>query len=283
MSLIDRVSATVTGTLVSGIPSVDIDGTPVHVVDGDDARGIISDASEHTSAKPLAVVSINLDHVHHFGASQLAARNLEPDPVCDDLEWLNLVDGAPIAAQVRRATGIPCPKLSGSDLIGPVLDDADGQSLTVGVIGGVPGVTAALRSRFAADWPHIRFGGHWTPSRDELASPDDSARIAAELRAADVDILLVCLGKPRQEKWIAQYGQATGAGALLAFGAVVDFLAGRVSRAPSWISDAGMEWAWRLMLEPKRLARRYLIEGPPAYLAVRRSIGSITLQPGESR
>jgi exopolysaccharide biosynthesis WecB/TagA/CpsF family protein len=271
MTLIDRVSGSVSGSLVTGIPWVDIDGTPVHLIDGEDARGIIADASEHLSTKPLAVVSINLDHVHHFGVSQLTARHIAPDPECDEIEWLNLVDGAPIAAHVRRRSGAPCPKLSGSDLIGPVLADADERRLSVGVIGGMPEVTAALMARFTEEWPRVRFAGHWTPSREELASTEAAARIAAEMKAADTDIVLVCLGKPRQEKWIAQYGAATGAGALLAFGAVVDFLAGRVSRAPSWISQAGFEWAWRLMLEPKRLYRRYLIEGPPAYLAVRRS------------
>ncbi|WP_144795968.1 WecB/TagA/CpsF family glycosyltransferase [Microbacterium paludicola] len=271
MTLIDRASGFLPGSLVSGIPTIDIDGTPVHVIDDEDARGIIADAAEHVSTKPLAVVSVNLDHVHHFGRSQLAARHIDPDPVGEELEWLNLVDGAPIAKQVRRVSGVPCPKLSGSDLIVPVLGDADQHRLSVAVIGGMPEVTATLAGRFESDWPHLRFAGHWTPGRDELASPEASARIAAEMREAGVDIVLVCLGKPRQEKWIAEYGAATGAGVLLAFGAVVDFLAGRVSRAPSWVSDAGMEWAWRLMLEPKRLARRYLIEGPPAYLAVRRS------------
>lgn len=271
MSLIDRVSGSVSGSLVTGLPSVDIDGTPVHLVDGEDACGLIADAAEHSSSRPLAVVSINLDHVHHFGQSQLKARHAALDVVDDSVEWLNLIDGAPIAQHVRRVTGIACPKLSGSDLIGPVLDEAANQTLSVGVIGGMPEVTADLTARFAADWPGIRFAGHWTPERDELDVPDAAERIAAEIRAARVDILLVCLGKPRQERWIAQWGAATGAGALLAFGAVVDFLAGRVSRAPSWVSDVGMEWAWRLMLEPRRLARRYLIEGPPAYLAVRRS------------
>lgn len=271
MTLIDRVSGSVSGSLVAGIPSIDIDGTPVHIVDDEDARGIISDASEHVSTRPLAVVSINLDHVHHFGISQLAARPLAPDPLCEELEWLNLIDGAPIAKQVRRVSGVPCPKLSGSDLIVPVLGDADEHKLSVGVIGGSPDVTPALTTRFEVDWPHLRFAGHWTPSREELSSPRGAARIAAQMRDAGTDIVLVCLGKPRQEHWIAEYGAATGAGVLLAFGAVVDFLAGRVSRAPGWVSDAGMEWAWRLMLEPKRLARRYLVEGPPAYLAVRRS------------
>lgn len=272
MTLTDRVSGSVSGSLLTGIPSIDIDGTPVHIVDAEDARGIIADASERVSDRPLAVVSINLDHVHHFGGSRLAARRISPAPVSEDLEWLNLVDGAPIAKQARRVTGIPCPKLSGSDLIDPVLDDAAEQGLSVGVIGGMPDVTASLRARFEKDWSRIRFAGHWTPTREELSSPNGAARIAAQMRDAGVDIVLVCLGKPRQEKWIAEHGAATGAGVLLAFGAVVDFLAGRVSRAPAWISNAGMEWAWRLMLEPKRLARRYLLEGPPAYLAVRRSV-----------
>ncbi|MGX1793235.1 WecB/TagA/CpsF family glycosyltransferase [Microbacterium sp. NPDC055312] len=271
MTLIDRVSGSVVGSLITGIPYIDIDGTPVHIVDDEDARGIIADAASHLSTRPLAVVSINLDHVHHFGLSQLRARHLDAEPVSPELEWLNLIDGAPIAAHVRRISGVPCPKLSGSDLIGPVLDDAADARLSVGVIGGMPEVTDALQRRLDVDWPQLRFAGHWTPSREELASPVESMRIAAEMRRAGVDVVLVCLGKPRQEQWIARYGATTGAGTLLAFGAVVDFLAGRVSRAPSWISDAGMEWAWRLMLEPKRLARRYLIEGPPAYLAVRRS------------
>jgi len=272
MTLIERVSAAVSGSLINGIPAIDIDGTPVHVIDDEDARGIISDAAGRYGTRPLAVISINLDHVHHFGASRLAARHIAAAPVGDSLEWLNLVDGAPIAQQVRRVTGIPCPKLSGSDLIGPVLDDAAAGGLSIAVLGGMPEVTGALRTRLETDWPQVRFAGHWTPSRKELASPAASRRIAAEIRETRADIVLVCLGKPRQEKWIAEYGAATGAGALLAFGAVVDFLAGRVSRAPKWISDAGMEWAWRLMLEPRRLARRYLIEGPPAYLAVRRSV-----------
>lgn len=271
MTLINRDDARLTGSLVSGIPSVDIDGTPVHLVDGDDACGIIADAAEHSVDHPLAVVSINLDHVHHFGRSQLAARHAEPAIVGDGLEWLNLIDGAPIARQVRRVTGIPCPKLSGSDLIMPVLDNAALHGESVGVLGGSPATTAALTARFAGEWSGIRFVGHWTPDRDDLARASSAAHLAERIRDAHVDLLLVCLGKPRQEQWITEWGTVTGAGALLAFGAVVDFLAGRITRAPEWVSDAGVEWAWRLAHEPRRLARRYLIEGPPAYLAVRRS------------
>lgn len=78
------------------------------------------------------------------------------------------------------------------------------------------------------------------------------------------------LGKPRQELWIARHGAATGARVLLAFGAVLDFQAGRVPRSPEWIARSGLEWAWRLGREPRRLAARYLVDGPPAYRELRR-------------
>lgn len=96
-----------------------------------------------------------------------------------------------------------------------------------------------------------------------------SCKLADEIRQAAPDVLVVGLGKPRQELWIAEYGHLTGAKVLLAFGAVVDFLAGHVRRAPLWASSHGLEWAWRLMLEPRRLARRYLVEGPEAYVKLR--------------
>src|SRR3546814_19740152 len=110
----------------------------------------------------------------------------------------------------------------------------------------------------ARDWPNARFVGHWTPPREVLDDMEASRVIAGEIRVAGADILIVCLGKPRQEAWIDAHGSATGAGALLAFGAVVDFLAGRVSRAPRWVAKAGFEWMWRLMLEQRPLPRRYL-------------------------
>src|SRR5690606_30303364 len=159
------------------------------------------------------------DHIHHFGtrSGDVGRQITATAPV----EWLNLIDGAPIAHHARRLTGTEFPKLSGSDLIAPVLDMATATGVSVGVLGGMPEVGAALRSRVAADWPSLRLSGHWTPERRVLDSASGSAELAAEIRAAGTDILVVCLGKPRQERWIAEFGACTGAGALLAFGAVV--------------------------------------------------------------
>lgn len=263
------------GPITGSLAALDIDGSPVHLVDEEMAEAAIADAATLHSVRPLGVASINLDHVHHFGRSRRAARHEAPFVESGHIEWLNLIDGAPIAHQIERVTGRAYPKLSGSDLVGAVLDQAAVHRQSVAILGGSSEVTEALRTRFATQWPTVRYAGHWTPDRAILASPSASRTLAGEIRAADVDILIVCLGKPRQEAWIDSYGDQTGAGALLAFGAVVDFLAGRISRAPEWISHAGLEWAWRLMLEPRRLARRYLIQGPPAYVAVRRSRGRL--------
>ena len=82
-----------------------------------------------------------------------------------------------------------------------------------------------------------------------MTDPAASERIAAEIRDADVNILVVALSKPLQEEWITRFGPATGATVLLGFGAAIDFLAHRMRRAPEWVAEAGAEWAWRLMLE----------------------------------
>lgn len=248
-----------------GFPAITIAQTLVHLTDAVGAREAIEEAARTRTTAPLAVASINLDHVHHL-------PSLHGDhPEAAGVRWLNLIDGAPIAHQAVRMTGTPWPRLAGSDLILGILSDAQASGSRVAVLGGDDELRGALTRRLTTDWPTIDFVGHWTPARDVLSSRESSLALAAEIRAAGVDIVIVCLGKPRQEKWIDDYGAATGAGVLLAFGAVVDFLAGRVSRAPHWVCAAGFEWMWRLMLEPRRLARRYLVEGPPAYLAVRRS------------
>lgn len=248
-----------------GFPAITIAQTLIHLTDAVGAREAIDEAAHTRASAPLAVASINLDHVHHLSAMH------GDDPGAERVRWLNLIDGAPIAHQAVRMTGAPWPRLAGSDLILGILSDAQASGSRVAVLGGDDELRGALAARLKADWPAIDFVGHWTPARDVLSSRESSLALATEIRAAGVDIVIVCLGKPRQEKWIDDYGAATGAGVLLAFGAVVDFLAGRVSRAPHWVCAAGFEWMWRLMLEPRRLARRYLVEGPPAYLAVRRS------------
>ncbi|WP_227878643.1 WecB/TagA/CpsF family glycosyltransferase [Arthrobacter dokdonensis] len=250
-------------------------GTTVNLCEFGDAVADIVDASMSPSMKPLAVVSANLDHVFHFGSGGKWADHLETAGVT----WMTLLDGAPLRAKAERLTGTKWPRLAGSDLINPLLDKFESAAVRIGFLGGSASVQAELKRKLALSRPGLEVSGYWSPTRSELADTEASSRLADEIAAAGTDILVVGLGKPRQELWIAQHGARTGARVLLAFGAVVDFLAGRIARAPEIVARAGLEWTWRLALEPRRLANRYLVQGPEAYLRLLTSSGTATTFP----
>ncbi|HYH77962.1 MAG TPA: WecB/TagA/CpsF family glycosyltransferase, partial [Arthrobacter sp.] len=249
---------------------VNLGGVPVKLLDFDEALETIVERATCGGPLPLAVASANLDHVKHFGQGSRWAGTLEHEA---SVEWLSLLDGAPLVSQAERITRRPWPRLAGSDLIWPLLDAAETAGLRVGFVGGTPEVHSLVREKFATAHPGLTVAGWWAPERGSLADPAASQALAAEILASKSDILVVCLGKPRQELWMSEYGHLTGAKVMLAFGAVVDFLAGRVRRAPAHVRNLGMEWAWRLALEPRRLANRYLVDGPEAFLKLRRFSG----------
>lgn len=251
---------------------VTLGGVPVKLLEFDEAVDLIIERAVNEGLRPLGIASANLDHIKHFGQGSRWEDTLERQT---SVEWLTLLDGAPLVTQAENITGRPWPRLAGSDLIWPVLDAAEAKGLTVGFVGGTPDVHAQIRDRFATAHHELKVAGWWAPERSSLSDAEASEALAAEIRESGPDILVVCLGKPRQELWISEYGHLTGAKVMLAFGAVVDFLAGRVRRAPSTVRRLGMEWAWRLALEPRRLANRYLVDGPEAYVRLRRFSGAV--------
>jgi exopolysaccharide biosynthesis WecB/TagA/CpsF family protein len=251
-------------------------GTPVDLMDSGPALELILRRAALRGPRPLAVASVNLDHLNHFGMGGRWSGTLHADPG-SVVDWVYLVDGAPLVSQSQRLTGHRWPRLAGSDLASPLLTRAEELGLKVGFLGGTEDNQRLLAGKLARERPRLRVAGMWSPTRSELASVPDSERIAGQIEGSGAQILFVGLGKPRQELWIDRYAALTGAGVLLAFGAAVDFLAGRVQRAPEWVSRRGLEWGYRLALEPRRLAGRYLLAGPPAYLRLR--TGSHTVPP----
>ncbi|MFF1830865.1 WecB/TagA/CpsF family glycosyltransferase [Paenarthrobacter sp. NPDC058040] len=251
------------------IKQLNLGGTEVQLMEFPEAVRFITDRAARQGTPPLGVCSANLDHIRHFGTGGRWAGTMDGPSV----EWLTLIDGSPLAAEAGRLTGRPWPRLAGSDLVEPILDEAEARGLRVGFLGGSGHAQQLIRDRFALERPGLAIAGWWSPDRSAISDPAASRRLAGEMSASNTDILVVGLGKPRQELWITEYGHLTGAKVLLAFGAVVDFLAGHIKRAPAWVAGHGLEWAWRLMLEPRRLAHRYLVDGPEAYVHLRRDSG----------
>ena len=246
---------------------VSLAGTPVDLCSHADVLRIVRTrlgaASLSEESRPLLVASANLDHVHHFGRGG-RHQGIVGDPQ-SAAHWLVLLDGMPLVWRARALDrGSTWRRLAGSDLLQDLLLVAQADGHRVGFLGGTADTHARLAAALAGALPNLPVAGYWAPQRWQLDDDPASTRLAAEVRDAGVDLLVVGLGKPRQELWSLRYGPTTGAKVCLAFGAAADFIAGTVARAPEVLRSSGLEWLYRLALEPRRLSRRYLLQGPPA-------------------
>lgn len=245
------------------VQRIPIGGCPVDLVHSrDDVLSAVDERLTRVDLPALAIASANLDHIHKFGP-MAPSRAVTPTDT-PELEWLTLLDGAPLVWYARGKTGTAYPKLSGSDLLVPMLRTVDGLGLSVAFVGGTPEMHEALRATLAEHLPTLRVAGMWSPTRTTINDAAASRALAAEVAAAGADFLVVGLGKPRQEIWVDRFGPETGARVIVAFGAAADFVSGRVQRAPRWMRASCLEWAYRLGQEPRRLGRRYLVEAPRA-------------------
>jgi N-acetylglucosaminyldiphosphoundecaprenol N-acetyl-beta-D-mannosaminyltransferase len=237
-----------------------VSGTIVERCDTPQVVSII--ASRLRSQSPgLAIGSVNLDHLHHFRALGAAPQGR--------LEWLLLADGMPIAWRGRLLTAKRWPRVTGADLLPAVLAVAETENKRVGFFGGSSDTHQLLARHLEERHPALAVSGMWAPAPGDIESSSDA--LVADIRAARTDILVVSLGKPRQEQWVDRHGHATGAQIFLPCGGAIDFLAGTTRRAPNWMQRTGLEWLHRLTHEPRRLARRYLVQGPLSLLRAARA------------
>lgn len=243
------------------VASVQLGGQRVDLLTRDDLVTHIIE-SLRQSGPPLLLASANLDHINQFSDQSLLFEPSEAGT------WLVLLDGMPLVRVARRRTGVPWEQLAGSDLLPEVLTIAEREQVRVGFVGGTPELHTKLEGVLSARWPGLVLAGHWIPSRSDLEDATTSSRLVEEIRLARVDFLVVGLGKPRQEVWLGRHAAAAGIRVGCAFGAAADFLAGDVPRAPDVLRRLGLEWAYRLAREPRRLARRYLVDGPFALARV---------------
>lgn len=241
--------------------TIRLGGQRVDLLEHGDLLKAVDDAFDG-ARRPLRLASANLDHVYRFDGE---AALFESD---EHGQWLVLLDGMPLVWTTRRRTRREWDQLAGSDLLPDLLGRCEQRQARVAFVGGTDELRDRLPAALAERWPDLVVTGHWTPERAVVEDPDASAELAAEVAEAGVDLLVVGLGKPRQERWMARHSAATGAKVTAAFGASAEFIAGVQQRAPEALSRLGAEWAYRLYKEPRRLARRYLAEGPVALAKV---------------
>jgi N-acetylglucosaminyldiphosphoundecaprenol N-acetyl-beta-D-mannosaminyltransferase len=165
-------------------------------------------------------------------------------------------DGMPLVWASRwRRRHVP-ERVTGADLVPAMCQLAAERGYRVFLLGGTPGVNQRAAEALQKRFPELAIVGLESPPFREL-TPTENAALVARIRAARPDILLIAFGQPRGELWIADHYRALGVPVCVQIGASLDFLAGKVGRAPHWLQKIGFEWAYRLLREPRRLSKRY--------------------------
>lgn len=198
------------------------------------------------------VVTPNVDHV------VMAEKNEALRMAYDDAS-LSLADGMPLV-WLSKLLGCALPgKVSGSDLVRPLLVRSASSGLKVYLLGAAPGVGLKAAARLRSDIPGLRIAGVDSPPLGFEQSRESEEQVLQLMQAHDPDIVLVALGAPKQELLMHRWYRRGITSVMLGIGASLDFIAGTVQRAPAWMSNAGLEWLYRLAHDPGRLAQRYVL------------------------
>lgn len=212
--------------------------------------------------RPHYVVTANMDFlVQALDDVELRRILLEADLV--------LCDGTPLVWASRWLGNPLRERVAGADLVQPLLREAARQGHRVFLLGASAGVAASAAERLHQQHPSLIIAGHYSPPYSGLLDMDHE-EATGRIREARPDVLLVSFGCPKQEKWITMHYRSLGVPVVIGVGAALDFLAGRVRRAPPWMRRSGLEWGYRLVQEPRRLFRRYakdLVRFAPALLS----------------
>ncbi len=167
-------------------------------------------------------------------------------------------DGMPIVWGVRWLGVAQERRVAGADLVPALVERAAECGFSIFFLGGAPGVAVRAAGLLKQKYPALKIAGIYAPPYSPLLDMDTS--FLEEIRAASPDILLVGFGNPKQEKWFGLYGRGLGVPVIIGVGGTLNFIAGYIRRAPVWMQRNGFEWLFRLMQEPRRLYRRYLMD-----------------------
>ena len=169
-------------------------------------------------------------------------------------------DGVPLVWALKLLGVSEATRVYGPDLTLHVCERAAKQGIPIGLYGGTPESLEAFVQFLEEKFPGIQIGCTIAPPFRPLKSEEDE-RYTREINESGVRILFVGIGCPKQEKWMAQHKDRINA-VMLGVGAAFDFHTGRVKQAPSWMQRFGLEWFFRLLMEPRRLWKRYFMHNP---------------------
>ncbi len=225
-----------------------VDGITINVLSLPEAVSSIVSAAQH--GDNFSVCTLNLDHVvqlqqrSDFRAAYRRARFVT-------------ADGFPIVV-LSRLLGTRISRTTGADLVEPLCQEARKKGLPIFLLGSNDLTLSITAKRLSERYEGLKVAGYYAPGAnfDPFSSEADFA--IESIRASGAKLCFVALGAPRQELFAARCLDELDGTGLLCIGAALDFIAGTQTRAPSLTQKAGLEWAWRMMRDPRRLGPRYV-------------------------
>jgi N-acetylglucosaminyldiphosphoundecaprenol N-acetyl-beta-D-mannosaminyltransferase len=223
-------------------------GVPFDNVTTSETVSLIDDMVE--SHQPHHLVTANVDFLVQ------ALHDIELRRILADAH-LVLCDGMPLVWASRLLGNALPERVAGSDLVPLLIQTAAQKQYRIYILGGAPDSTSQAVVNLRKKHPNVVIAGHYSPPITSLFEMDH-AEICRRIREAKPDLLFVAFGCPKQEKWISMHYRELGVPVAVGVGATIDFLAGKVLRAPRWMQATGLEWTFRLLQEPRRLFKRYM-------------------------
>ena len=169
-----------------------------------------------------------------------------------------LPDGISVVWAYEWLTGKPLQKIAGTDLFYYEMERLQQSGGACFFLGSSEDTLRKIKARAGIEFPNIQVGCYSPPFKPEF-SEADSERMIQAVNEFQPDVLFIGLTAPKQEKWAYEHFERLHAGHVCCIGAVFDFYAGTINRAPKWMISIGLEWLYRLIREPGRMWRRYLI------------------------
>lgn len=216
---------------------------------------------EHIEAKPgnaEYVVTPNADHIlqlqHDKDFQEIYRKAFLSVPDGVSLLWASKILGTPLKERVN-----------GTDLFEKLCEKAAEKKLKVFLLGGRLGAAFKASEILSSRHSTIEICGTYCPPMGFEKNHDEMMRINEVIQSANPDILFVGLGAPKQEKWIYSNYEKLKVPISVGIGVSFELVAGMVKRAPLWMQKTGLEWLFRLIVEPKRLWKRY-VKGNPAFI-----------------
>jgi len=244
-------------------PKVWILGTGIHKVTTDQVLYRVEQWLR-SRGKPKIICTPNADLI------MKARKDSAFQQILNDAD-LSIPDGMAVI-RASRIIGTPLEEtVNGRQLAEDLCRLAAARGWSVYFLGGNPGAAELSSQRMSERYKGLRVAGHSCPRFGFVHGDKEDKKAVQAVREAAPDILLVALGAPKQEKWLALHMEELQVPVSIGIGYAFDILGGLIQEPPTWMTNMGFEWSYRLWIEPRRLWRRYLWEGAAFVVLVLRS------------